>query len=161
MPDFAVASSKRIRPGLGAACASAVEDRRISRRTRGFMLVSSCALRGCPGHVSGRGGFQQGHGHRVFWSSFGTGVASYTSTLLTPAHPEESRLAFQSLAGSIEQFDLQRLIVRNLHKKRAVGLNWRGAKQRGISSAVSRVDPHGTDRARLETAFRGVRVQAE
>src|SRR5271167_1837649 len=94
MPDFAVASSKRIGPGVGVGgvCASKEEDSRRNPRIRAVTLVPSrSVLRGRAGHVGRSGGLQQDHWNRILRRGFRAGVASDTGTLLAATHPEESR----------------------------------------------------------------------
>src|SRR5579864_1896514 len=146
MPDFAVASSKRIVLGTApcctfgcSACASLAlldalatagkmpalqragmknNDRRRMARNCFVTLVSSRGvLRGRASHVGRRGGLEQDHGNRILRRSFRSGMASDTGTLLAATHPEESRFVLQSFAGAIQQFDLQRFFGWHLNEE--------------------------------------------
>src|SRR5215472_4469955 len=99
----------------GAVCAINEEDIRNSRKI--LTLVSSCTLRAGSSQVRWCGGFQQNLRNRVLGCSLRTGVASDAHALLATAHPEIPGLAFQSLAGTVEQFKLHRSFARNLHKE--------------------------------------------
>src|SRR4051795_10220132 len=134
MPDFTVAPSKRIAPGTlaGGACANsavAVQNESNSRSNRDRTLMPSCAMRGCSGHIGRSSGLQKDHGNRILRGGFGSGMATDASALLATPHPEKSRLAFQYLACCVEQFNLQRLIARNLHEERSVGFHGSSSKQ--------------------------------
>src|SRR5579864_5241691 len=120
MPDFAVASSKRIVLGAPAcgACANKEEDRKKSPRNLLITLVSSRGvLRGRARHISRRRGLEQDHGNRILRRGFRSGMAPDTSTLLAATHPEESRFALQGHAGAIQQFDLQRFLGWHLNEE--------------------------------------------
>src|SRR5512140_1401600 len=99
MPDFPVASSKRIVLGV---CAIRPEDNQRKRARCDLTLMSSCsALGGFAGHVRWRGGFQERHRDRIFRSCFRPGMTSDADALLAAPHPEISRLALQCLAGGV------------------------------------------------------------
>src|ERR1700690_1745587 len=144
MPDFAVASSKRIAPGagVGGACPSKEtedESRRNPRIGLVMLVPSRGAVRGCAGHVGGRGGLQQDHGNSILRRGFRAGVASHTGTLLAAAHPEKSRFALQGFSGAVQQFDLQRLLGGNLNEERTVALDGSRTKQSRVARAIARV----------------------
>src|SRR5689334_19292516 len=104
--------------------------------------MSSCsALGGFAGHVRGRRGFQERHRDSIFRGRLRPRMTSDAYALLAATHPEISRLALQSLAGGVEQFDLERLIVWDLHKKGPVFLNWRGAQKAGFAGVIAGIEP--------------------
>src|SRR5437899_8205916 len=132
MPDLAVASSNRMGAGAVTCCAraSAEESRNISNN---FKLVSSCALGAGSGQVRRGGRFQQDLRNGILRGSLRSGVASNADALLAAAHPEISGFALHTIAGSIEQFELHRLLARNLNKEGTIALYWSGPQQPGMS----------------------------
>src|ERR1035441_5158848 len=149
MPDFAVASSKRIGPGAaaGGVCASIEEDSRRNPRSRFVTLVSSCSvLRACASHVGWSGRLQQDHRDRILRRGLRSGVAADAGTLFPAAHPEKSRLVLQSLARLVQQFDLQRLLGGDLDEEGSVAFDWGGTEQSRIARVISRIQPHRMNR---------------
>src|SRR5579862_512891 len=109
MPDFAVASSKRIALGplVFEVCASKQEDTKIGIRNRTLNLMSSRRI-WCGGarHVGWGSRFQQDLRDSIFWSGLWSSVAADARTLFATAHPEKSGFALESFAGGIEQLNL-------------------------------------------------------
>src|SRR5689334_13111793 len=148
MPDFPVASSNRM---VLEVCAIRPEDNRSKRARRDFTLMSSCSdLGGFARNVRWCRGFQERHRDGIFRSCFRPGMTADADALLTPPHPEISRLALQGLARGVEQFDLERLLVWDLHNKRPVFLNWRVTQQAGLARFIAGVEPNGANRARCK-----------
>src|SRR5579859_164646 len=159
MPDFPVASSNRM---VLEVCAIRPEDNKSKRARHDFTLVSSCSdLGGFAGHVRWRRGLQERHRDGIFRSCFWPGMASDADALLAAPHPEISRLTLQGLTGGVEQFDLERLLVWDLHKKGSVFLNWCCTQKAGLARVVAGVEPNGANRTRCKRVFRRVRVQAK
>src|SRR5437868_7144475 len=115
MPDLAVASSNRMGAGAVACCACANSSEENSNSKNNFNLVSSSALGVGSGQVRRGGRFQQDLRNRILRGCLRASVASHAHALLAAAHPEISGFALHTVAGSIEQFELQRLLARHLN----------------------------------------------
>jgi hypothetical protein len=60
-------------------------------------------------------------------------MASNTDALLASTHPEISGFTPHTIAGSIEQFELHRLLARNLNKEGTIALHRSGAEESRMS----------------------------
>src|ERR1700722_2294894 len=142
MPDFAVASSNRIEDAegaYGAACACRIEESMNDKTNEKrifdprllkigicvFKLMFSCRTANRAGHVSGSCRVQQSHRNSIFRRSLRPSVATYAHALFPATHPEPARFPLQGLAGSVQQFRLQRLFGGDLYKEGPVTLHLR------------------------------------
>ncbi len=112
-------------------------------------------------HVGRSRGLQQNHRHGILGRSFRARVASDARSLFAAAHPEPSSLPLQGFAGGIEQFDLQRLIGRDLKEKRSVAFHRRRPQPLCGPRAIPRVESNRMDRSGSKLVFRRIGIEAK